>query len=36
VRNRKTKVASFYLDILELGNYWGCDGTPRRYVAEKK
>ncbi|XP_031565246.1 serine--pyruvate aminotransferase-like isoform X2 [Actinia tenebrosa] len=31
VKNRKTPVPSFYLDILELGNYWGCDGQPRRY-----
>jgi len=30
VNSRKTKVASFYLDIKELGNYWGCDGGPRR------
>ncbi|XP_071805822.1 alanine--glyoxylate aminotransferase-like [Asterias amurensis] len=28
---RKTKVPSFYLDMAELGNYWGCDENPRRY-----
>ncbi|PAV67598.1 hypothetical protein WR25_02337 isoform G [Diploscapter pachys] len=31
IRNRKTKVASFYFDALELGNYWGCDGQITRY-----
>ncbi|KAM7452302.1 hypothetical protein ABFA07_000466 [Porites harrisoni] len=31
VNGRKTKVLSFYLDITELGNYWGCDDGPRRY-----
>ncbi|XP_032554277.1 serine--pyruvate aminotransferase isoform X1 [Chiroxiphia lanceolata] len=31
VRRRKTKPRSFYLDIGWLGNYWGCDGEPRRY-----
>ncbi|XP_001630921.2 alanine--glyoxylate aminotransferase isoform X1 [Nematostella vectensis] len=31
VRNRKTRVPSFYLDILEIGNYWGCDEGARRY-----
>ncbi|XP_027043880.1 serine--pyruvate aminotransferase-like [Pocillopora damicornis] len=31
VNSRKTKVPSFYLDINELGNYWGCDDGPRRY-----
>lgn len=24
-------MASFYLDALELGNYWACYGEPRRY-----
>ncbi|XP_052659843.1 alanine--glyoxylate aminotransferase isoform X1 [Harpia harpyja] len=28
---RKTKPLSFYLDMGWLGNYWGCDGEPRRY-----
>ncbi|XP_038061547.1 serine--pyruvate aminotransferase, mitochondrial-like [Patiria miniata] len=28
---RKTRVPSFYLDMVELGNYWGCDESPRRY-----
>ncbi|XP_008941918.1 PREDICTED: serine--pyruvate aminotransferase, partial [Merops nubicus] len=28
---RKTKPSSFYLDMGWLGNYWGCDGEPRRY-----
>ncbi|NWR32615.1 SPYA protein, partial [Tachuris rubrigastra] len=31
VLRRKTKPPSFYLDIGWLGNYWGCDGEPRRY-----
>lgn len=31
MRNRKTRVASFYMDALELGNYWGCFNEPRRY-----
>ncbi|ELU05539.1 hypothetical protein CAPTEDRAFT_164164 [Capitella teleta] len=31
VKSRKTKIRSFYLDINELANYWGCDGQPRRY-----
>ena len=30
VNGRKTKVPSFYLDMTELGNYWGCDDGPRR------
>ena len=30
INSRKTKVASFYLDIKELGNYWGCDEDVRR------
>jgi len=29
--NRKTKVASWYFDAIELGNYWGCFNEPRRY-----
>lgn len=28
---RTTRVPSFYFDIAELGNYWGCDDGPRRY-----
>uniref|UniRef100_A0AC34REB6 Alanine--glyoxylate aminotransferase n=1 Tax=Panagrolaimus sp. JU765 TaxID=591449 RepID=A0AC34REB6_9BILA len=31
IRARKTPVVSFYFDALELGNYWGCFGEPRRY-----
>jgi len=32
IRYRKTPVASWYFDALELGNYWGCfSGEPRRY-----
>ncbi|CAB3404297.1 unnamed protein product [Caenorhabditis bovis] len=31
IRNRKQRVASFYFDALELGNYWGCDGELKRY-----
>lgn len=31
IQRRKTRVPSFYFDALELGNYWGCDGQPRRY-----
>lgn len=31
VRNRKTKPVSFYFDIMELQNYWGCDENNRRY-----
>jgi alanine-glyoxylate transaminase/serine-glyoxylate transaminase/serine-pyruvate transaminase len=31
IKNRKTPVQSFYFDALELGNYWGCFGEPRRY-----
>ncbi|NWU83178.1 SPYA protein, partial [Onychorhynchus coronatus] len=31
VLRRKMKPPSFYLDIGWLGNYWGCDGEPRRY-----
>ncbi|KAL4221089.1 hypothetical protein ACF0H5_019351 [Mactra antiquata] len=31
VENRKTKVRSYYFDMKELANYWGCDNEPRRY-----
>ncbi|XP_020624089.1 serine--pyruvate aminotransferase-like [Orbicella faveolata] len=31
INSRRTKVPSFYLDMIELGNYWGCDEDPRRY-----
>ncbi|KAG1704753.1 Serine--pyruvate aminotransferase, mitochondrial [Nymphon striatum] len=31
VESRKTEVTSFYLDIKELANYWGCYDQPRRY-----
>lgn len=31
IRNRKVRVPSFYFDVLELGNYWGCDDQPIRY-----
>ncbi|KAE9416492.1 hypothetical protein Angca_009166 [Angiostrongylus cantonensis] len=31
IRNRKTRVPTFYFDALELGNYWGCDDQPTRY-----
>ncbi|KAJ8021266.1 Serine--pyruvate aminotransferase, mitochondrial [Holothuria leucospilota] len=31
IANRKTKVGSFYFDMGFLGNYWGCDGGPRKY-----
>ncbi|RMX46048.1 hypothetical protein pdam_00002013 [Pocillopora damicornis] len=31
VNSRELKVPSFYLDIKELGNYWGCDEGPRRF-----
>lgn len=29
--NKKKRVPSFYLDALELGNYWGCFDETRRY-----
>ena len=29
----KTRVASFYFDALELGNYWGADGEMKRWVS---
>ena len=32
VNSRELKVPSFYLDIKELGNYWGCDEGPRRWT----
>ncbi|EDV24208.1 uncharacterized protein TRIADDRAFT_26208 [Trichoplax adhaerens] len=31
VKNRKTKVESFYFDLIQLANYWGVDDQPRRY-----
>ncbi|KIH52691.1 aminotransferase, class V, partial [Ancylostoma duodenale] len=31
IRNRKERVPSFYFDVLELGNYWGCDDQAKRY-----
>jgi len=31
IANRKTKPLSFYLDIMLIGNYWGCFDEPRRY-----
>uniref|UniRef100_A0A914CAR5 Alanine--glyoxylate aminotransferase n=1 Tax=Acrobeloides nanus TaxID=290746 RepID=A0A914CAR5_9BILA len=31
IKQRKTRVPSFYFDALELGNYWGCFDEPRRY-----
>ncbi|XP_037797258.1 LOW QUALITY PROTEIN: serine--pyruvate aminotransferase-like [Penaeus monodon] len=31
VRSRKTPIRSFYSDMTWLANYWGCDGTPRKY-----
>jgi len=31
IYNRKTKPLSFYLDMLLVGNYWGCFDEPRRY-----
>ncbi len=30
IKNRKTKVRSFYFDMNWLANYWGCDDEPRR------
>lgn len=29
---RKTPISSFYFDMNWLGNYWGCDKEPRKYV----
>ncbi|CAL4061092.1 unnamed protein product, partial [Meganyctiphanes norvegica] len=31
VASRKSPTRSFYTDITCLANYWGCDGTPRKY-----
>lgn len=31
VNGRQTPTHSFYCDISWLANYWGCDGTPRKY-----
>jgi len=31
VQTRQTQSVSWYFDILELANYWGADGKPRRY-----
>ncbi|XP_052760161.1 alanine--glyoxylate aminotransferase-like [Mya arenaria] len=31
VESRKTKVRSYYFDMNELANYWGCDNQARRY-----
>ncbi|XP_063848279.1 alanine--glyoxylate aminotransferase-like isoform X2 [Scylla paramamosain] len=31
VRARKKPIRSFYADITWLANYWGCDGSPRKY-----
>lgn len=31
VLNRKTPIRSYYFDMTHLANYWGCDGTARRY-----
>lgn len=28
---RKTPIRSFYSDMTWLANYWGCDGSPRKY-----
>ena len=30
IQKRKSKVRSYYLDMNELANYWGCHGEPRR------
>ena len=30
IKNRKTKVRSFYFDVNWLANYWGCDGETRK------
>ncbi|XP_032887384.1 serine--pyruvate aminotransferase [Amblyraja radiata] len=29
--NRKKKPTSFYFDMSWLSNFWGCDGSPRKY-----
>jgi len=31
IRKRKTKPKVYYFDILLIGQYWGCYGTPRIY-----
>jgi len=31
LQQRATKPQSYYMDFLELANYWGCDDHPRRY-----
>uniref|UniRef100_A0A8D0EC57 Alanine--glyoxylate aminotransferase n=1 Tax=Salvator merianae TaxID=96440 RepID=A0A8D0EC57_SALMN len=31
IYTRKTKPTSFYLDVKELAQYWGCNGSPRKY-----
>lgn len=31
VLNRKTPIRSYYFDMTHLANYWGCDGSARRY-----
>ncbi|XP_010223499.1 PREDICTED: serine--pyruvate aminotransferase, partial [Tinamus guttatus] len=31
ILRRKTKPPSYYLDVLCLGSYWGCDGPSRTY-----
>ncbi|XP_014679185.1 PREDICTED: serine--pyruvate aminotransferase-like [Priapulus caudatus] len=31
VAARATRVRSYYFDVVELANYWGCDAGPRRY-----
>ncbi|EYC41920.1 hypothetical protein Y032_0551g3326 [Ancylostoma ceylanicum] len=31
IRDRRERVPSFYFDVLELGNYWGCDDQAKRY-----
>ncbi|EPB66913.1 hypothetical protein ANCCEY_13993 [Ancylostoma ceylanicum] len=30
IRDRRERVPSFYFDVLELGNYWGCDDQAKR------
>lgn len=31
VLNRKAPIRSYYFDMTHLANYWGCDGSARRY-----
>ncbi|KHN82122.1 Serine--pyruvate aminotransferase [Toxocara canis] len=31
MRARHQRIASFYFDAFEIGNYWGCFDEPRRY-----